>query len=136
VALAFLDKLRPLSLLLLRFGFGVVFIYHGYPKLFSRPEFYQQAFERLGLPPGLSYAAGIIELFGGALLLVGLFTRAAALLLAAEFLFAMWKVHLREGLLAVPEYEFALLVVGAALVLASTGAGPVSLDYAIFRQKA
>jgi putative oxidoreductase len=132
----FLDKLRPVSLLLLRFGFGVVFIYHGYPKLFSRVEFYQQAFERLGLPPWLSYVAGIIELFGGALLLVGLFTRPAALLLAAEFLFAMWKVHLREGVLAVPEYEFALLVVGAALVLASTGAGPVSLDYAIFRQKA
>ncbi len=136
MALAFLDKLRPLSLLLLRFGFGVVFIYHGYPKLFSRVEFYHQAFERLGLPPWLSYVAGIIELFGGALLLVGLFTRVAALLLAVEFLFAMWKVHLREGVLAVPEYEFALLVVGAALVLASTGAGPVSLDYAIFRQKA
>ena len=134
--MVFLDKVRPVSLLLLRFGFGVVFVYHGYPKLFSRVEFFQQAFERLGLPPWLSYVAGIIEFFGGALLLVGLFTRVAALLLATEFLFAMWKVHLREGMLAVPEYEFALLVVGAALVLASTGPGPVSLDYAIFRQKA
>ena len=117
----FLDKLRPLALLVLRLGFGVVFIYHGYPKLFSRVEFHQQAFERLGLPPWLSLAAGIIELFGGALLLLGLFTRVAALLLAAEFLFALWKVHLREGPLAVPEYEFALLVAGAALLLASTG---------------
>lgn len=131
-----LDKLRPVALLALRFGFGVVFVYHGYPKLFSRVEFYQQAFERLGLPPWLSFAAGITEMFGGALLLLGLFTRVAALLLAAEFLFALWKVHLREGLLAVPEYEFALLVVGAALLLASTGAGPLSLDYVIFRQKA
>lgn len=131
-----LDKLRPVALLLLRFAFGVVFIYHGYPKLFSRVEFFQQAFERLGLPPWLSYVAGVVELFGGALLLVGLFTRIAALMLAVEFMFAMWRVHLNEGLLAVSEYEFALLVVGAALVLASTGPGPLSLDYAIFRQKA
>ncbi len=134
--MTFLDKLRPVALLLLRFGFGVVFIYHGYPKLFSRVDFFLQAFERLGLPPWLSYVAGVIELFGGALLLLGLFTRVAALLLAAQFVFAIWKVHLNEGLLAVPEYEFALLVVGAALTLASTGAGPLSLDYAIFRQKA
>jgi putative oxidoreductase len=132
----FLDKLRPVALLLLRFGFGVVFIYHGYPKLFSRVEFYLQAFERLGLPSWLSYAAGMIELFGGLLLLVGLFTRVAALLLAVEFIFAIWKVHLAEGVLAVPEYEFALLVVSAALVLASTGAGPLSLDFLIYRQKA
>lgn len=132
----FLDKLRPAALLLLRFGFGVVFVYHGYPKLFSRVEFYQQAFQRLGLPPWATYVAGIVELFGGGLLLLGLFTRIAALLLALEFAFALWKVHLSEGLLAVPEYEFALLVVGAALVLAATGPGPLSLDYAIFRQKA
>lgn len=136
MSLAFLDKLRPVALLVLRLAFGVVFVYHGYPKLFSRVEFYQQAFERLGLPPWLSFAAGVIELFGGALLLVGLFTRVAALLLAAELLFALWKVHLRQGVLAVPEYEFALLALGAALVLASTGPGPVSLDYAIFRHKA
>jgi len=132
----FLDKLRPAALLLLRIAFGVVFVYHGYPKLFSRAEFFQQAFVGLGLPPWLAYVAGVIEFFGGALLLVGLFTRVAALLLAVEFVFAIWKVHLAEGILAVTEYEFALLVVGAALVLASSGAGPVSLDYAIFREKA
>lgn len=132
----FLDKLRPAALLVLRIAFGVVFVYHGYPKLFSRTEFFQQAFAGLGLPPWLSYVAGVIEFFGGILLVVGLFTRVAALLLAIEFVFAIWKVHLAEGILAVTEYEFALLVVGAALVLASSGAGAASLDYAIFRDKA
>jgi len=49
---------------------------------------------------------------------------------------AIWKVHLGKGLLAVSEYEFPLALGLAALVLATTGAGAISLDKLIFREKA
>ena len=44
-----------------------------------------------------------VELFGGVLLIVGLFTRVAGLLLAGEMAVAIWRVHMGKGVLAVPE---------------------------------
>ena len=131
-----LDKLRPLGLLLLRIALGVVFMYHGFPKLFGDTAVYTRAFASYGLPGYVSYVAGIIELFGGALLLLGLFTRPAALLLTAAMAVALWKIGLARGLLAVSEYEFHLALLAASFALTTTGAGALSLDYAIFRQKA
>ena len=131
-----LDKLRPVGLLLLRLGLGFIFAYHGYAKLFSHPERAQQFFIGIGLSPLLVSVVGIIELFAGCLLIAGLFTRIGALALAAEMVVAIWKAHLAEGILAVNEYEYALALAVATFALATTGAGLISLDYAIFRQKA
>jgi len=66
--------------------------------------------------------------FGGMLLAVGFFTRPLALLLAIEMGVAIWKVHMAKGYLAVDEYQFPLIVGAAALALATTGAGIISLD--------
>jgi putative oxidoreductase len=131
-----LDKLRPMALLLLRAALGVIFIYHGFPKLFGDTALYTRSFVSYGLPGYLSYAAGMVELFGGTLLLLGLFTRVAGLLLTAGMVVALWKSHPGAGLLAINEYEFHLALLGAAFVLATTGAGPLSLDFAIFRKEA
>ena len=131
-----LDKLRPLSLLLLRAGLGIIFVFHGYPKLFTETQRFVQAFERNGFPGYLSYVAGIVELFGGCLLIGGLFTRIAALLLACEMAVAIWKIHLLEGVLVVSEYEFPLALAVGAFVLVTTGAGLISLDRAVFKDKA
>jgi putative oxidoreductase len=131
-----LDRLRPVGLLLLRLGLGVIFVYHGYPKLFGNTERAQAFFSAVGLPPVLVYLVGIVELFSGVLLVAGLFTRVAALLLAGTMAVAIWKVHLSKGILAVNEYEFALALCVAAFALVTTGGGLLSLDYAIFRQKA
>jgi len=133
--LNFLNKLQPLGLLLLRAGLGVIFAYHGYSKLFSHPERAQQYFVAVGLSPLMSNLAGIVELFGGLLLLAGLYTRLAALAIAFEMGVAIWKAHLQEGILAINEYEYALALCVAALALATVGAGKASLDYAIFREK-
>jgi len=128
-----LEKLKPLALLLLRLALGAVFIDHGYPKLFGHARETVEAFMRLGLPSYLAYVSGLIEFFGGSMLIVGLFTRVAGLLLAIELGIGIWKVgHLVRDPLAVPGYESPLLLAVSAFALATLGAGAVSLDQAIF----
>lgn len=131
-----LDRLKPLGLLLLRIGLGVIFIYHGFPKLFGDTKMFLEAFPKMGFPAYFAYVAGVIEFFGGCLLIAGLFTRVAALLISGTMAVAVWKVHLGKGVLAVSEYEYPMILCVAAFALATTGAGAVSLDKVIFRAKA
>jgi putative oxidoreductase len=131
-----LEKLKPLALLLLRCGLGIVFIYHGWPKLFGDSQGVLQFFANLGFPSWMAYVVGVVELFGGALLIAGLFTRVAGLLLAGEMAVAIWKVHLGKGVLAVDQYQFPLALAVAAFLLATVGAGAISLDRVIFKEKA
>jgi putative oxidoreductase len=129
-----LEKLKPVSLLLLRWALAVIFIFHGYPKLFTHTQEYLQAFPRMGFPSYFVYIAGVLEVFGGCLLIVGLFTRVASLLLAGEMAIALWKVHLPQGgAMAVKNYELPLALACATFVLATVGAGVISLDHALFR---
>jgi putative oxidoreductase len=131
-----LEMLRPLALLLLRWGIGIVFIYHGYPKV-AHSQQWTQSFAHMGFPSYFAYIAGVLELLGGALLIAGLFTRVSGLLLAGEMAIALWRVHLPQGsLLNVGNYQLPLLLAVAAFTLAAVGAGAISLDYAIFRNKA
>ena len=87
----FLERLKPLGLLLFRVAVGIIFIYHGYPKLFGHTRETMQAFAHMGLPSYLVYIAGVIEFFGGCMLVAGLFTRVAGLLLAVEMAFGLWR---------------------------------------------
>jgi putative oxidoreductase len=93
----------------------------------------QGFFVEHGLPAYFLYVAGVIEVFGGALLLAGLFTRPAALLLTLEMCVAILRVHLAHGYLAVHDYEFPLSLATACFLLATMGAGFISLDHAIFK---
>ena len=128
----FLDRLQPLSLLVLRIVLGTIFLYHGYPKLTHTHGNLQGVFVEHGLPGYFVYVAGILETFGGGLLLLGLFTRVAALLLATEMCVAIWKVHSLHGIYAVHDYEFPLALAAACFLLASIGAGLLSVDQPIF----
>jgi len=134
-SMRFLERLRPLALLFLRCGLALVFIFHGYPKLFGKTAVFISAFERLGLPGYFVYVAGVIEVLGGLMLLLGLYTPLAALLLVLDMGAAMWKYNFNEGIYAVREYELPLVLGLAALALATTGAGPFSLDHLIYRGK-
>jgi putative oxidoreductase len=127
----FLNVLQPLSLLALRVALGVIFFSHGYPKLVHGGGM-QAFFMQHGLPGYFVYIAGVLEVFGGILLVLGLFTRAAALLLAIEMGVAIWKVHSGGGYLAVHNYEFPLSLLVASFGLATVGAGLVSLDYPLY----
>lgn len=130
-----LEKLRPLALLLLRCGLALVFIYHGYPKLFGKTAVFVAAFKELGLPAYFVYIAGIIETFGGLMLAFGLYTPVAGLLLLLDMCAALWKYNFNEGISAVREYELPLVLGLAALTLAATGAGRLSLDDLMLRRK-
>jgi putative oxidoreductase len=131
-----LEKLKPLALLLLRLGLAVIFIFHGFPKLFGHTQETLRFFVGMGFPPYFAYIAGVVEFFGGCVLAVGLFTRIAALLIAGEMAIAIWKVHLVHGVLAVSDYQFPLSLAVGAFALVALGAGVVSLDYAIFKTRA
>jgi putative oxidoreductase len=127
-----LGALQPLGLFVLRVALGIIFIYHGYPKLAHTGTGMQGFFVQHGLPAYFVYVSGILETFGGALLILGLFTRVAALLLAIEMGVAIWKVHSANGYYAVRDYEFPLVVGAACLALATVGAGLFSADHPLF----
>jgi putative oxidoreductase len=72
---------RNIGLLILRIGLGIMFILHGYPKLFGGPEMWteigltMQAIGITFLPQAFGFLAGVIEFFGGIFLMFGLFFR-------------------------------------------------------------
>ena len=127
-----LNSLQPVGLLAVRLALGVIFFSHGYPKLAHQGAGMQEFFVQHGLPGNFVYIAGVLEVFGGILLVLGLFTRGAALLLAVEMGVAIWKVHSAGGYLAVHDYEFPLTLLTACFALATVGAGRISLDYPLF----
>jgi uncharacterized membrane protein YphA (DoxX/SURF4 family) len=127
-----LNSIQPLGLLVLRVTLGLIFFSHGYPKLAHSATGMQGFFVQHGLPGYFVYVAGVLEVFGGILLVLGLFTRGAALLLAIEMGVAIWKVHSAAGIYAVHDYEFPLAMLAASFALTTVGAGSLSLDHPLF----
>ncbi len=132
--MSFLKKLEPFTLLFLRCGLALVFIYHGYPKLFGDTDKFVESFRVIGLPPYVVYVTGAIEFFGGMALALGLLTPAAGLLLLLDMAAALWKYNFNEGIYAVREYELPMILGLASLAVAATGGGPFSLDRLFFRK--
>lgn len=127
------EKLRPLALLLLRLALGAIFVHHGYPKLFGNMRANMEMFSHMGFAGYFVYIVGVVEFFGGLMLIAGLFTRIAGLLIAGEMAVALVKVHhLLSDPLAVSNYEFPLACAVGAFALFTFGAGAVSFDQAIF----
>jgi putative oxidoreductase len=127
-----LNALQPVGLLALRIALGIIFFSHGYPKVAHLGSGMQGFFIQHGLPGYFVYISGVLEVFGAVLLVLGLFTRVAALALAIEMVVAIWKVHSGRGYLAVHEYEFPLALAMACFALATVGAGLLSLDQPLF----
>ena len=128
-----LERLKPLALLLLRCALGVVFIHHGYPKLFTQAHGTMEMFVKMGFPSYFGVIAGIVEFFGGCLLIAGLFARIAGLLIAGEMVIAMWRVHgAFSNPMAVQNFEFPMILAASAFAIACLGAGAISLDHAIY----
>jgi putative oxidoreductase len=130
-AMKSLNALQPLGLLLLRVTLAIIFIYHGYPKL-AHPAGGQQFYIQHGLPGYSLYVSGVLEVFGGALLGIGLFTRAAAVLLTIELGIILWKTYAGGNYFAVGSYELPLTLATACFTLATTGAGAASIDHVTF----
>ena len=126
-----LTSSADLGLLVLRLGPAVVFAVHGYLKLLGG------AFDRtvalfmavnIPVPEAMAWAVGAIELAGGILLALGLWTRIAAAVLAVEMAVAIARVRWPQGFVGAAEFEFVLLLV--CLALFGTGSGKFSIDAA------
>jgi putative oxidoreductase len=128
---AFFDTWSPRALGLLRIVVGYLYLQHGTAKLLGFPH--QAMFDGLQLASLLGLA-GILELLGGALMVVGLFTRAAAFILSGEMAFAYFIGHFgKKGFLLVPQLnggELAVLYCFVFLFFAAAGAGAWSIDAA------
>jgi len=126
-----LERLHAVALLFMRCVVGIVFLYHGYPKL-AHPQVWTHAFLQMGFPSYFAYISGILEAVGGMLLIFGLATRVSGALLAVEMAVAVLKVDMPSGSLwQVNNYELSLLLTASAFILASLGSGDFSLDYGI-----
>jgi putative oxidoreductase len=73
--MGFMEKLKPLGLLLLRWALAVIFIHSGYLKYTNGIPAVKAYMTSLGLPPYIAYVAIAVELGGGILLALGLATR-------------------------------------------------------------
>jgi putative oxidoreductase len=127
---------NSLSPLALRLPLGIIFAAHGAQKLFGWFGGYGlegtgQWMASIGLEPGLLLAAlsGSAEFFGGLLLIIGLLTRPAALVLAVTMVVAILSVHIHNGLfMSNNGFEFGLALLAGAVSLLISGAGRLSLD--------
>lgn len=113
---------------ILRIVAGALYCMHGMPKLFG---WFGGMGEAGGPAPLVSLMglAGVLEVFGGILILLGLFTRPVAAILALEMIIAYFMAHLPRGLIPyLNGGELALLYMGVWIFLAGNGAGAWSLD--------
>jgi putative oxidoreductase len=120
-----------LGLFLLRLATGLTLAAHGAQKVFVMGFAGVTAgFTKMGVPmPGIAGPAiGILELVGGIMLAVGLFTRLVGLGLALDMLGAVLLVHLKNGFFAPGGIEFVMMLGVASLCFAIDGAGPYSVD--------
>jgi len=124
----------PRLLSVLRIVAGFLFMQHGAQKLFGFLG---------GIPGGtpqlltLPWITGVLEFFGGLLLLLGLFTRPIAFILSGMMAVAYFKVHARQGFWPLQNRgELAAFYCFVFLYLSAAGGGPWSLDSVWRRVKA
>jgi putative oxidoreductase len=120
-----------LALLFLRVVTGLVFLMHGWQKVFEYGlAGVSQGFGQMGVPmPGvMGPFIALLELIGGIALMVGVLTPVFAALLACNMVGAILLVHLKGGFFVPQGYEFTLTLLGACVALALVGAGEYSVD--------
>lgn len=119
----------PRILSIVRIVAAVLFIEHGTQKLFGLPE-------RMGGMPApetfsLLWFAAVLEVLGGFLLLIGLFTRPVAFVLSGEMAFAYFIAHAPKSIYpALNGGDASILFCFLFLYLAFAGPGPWSVDEA------
>lgn len=138
VLAGFYDAILPIAETFMRIVVGLMFLMHVSVKFkIGASAVAANIFAKNGFEPALAWAylAMFIELFGGVCLIVGLFTRFVAAVLAIEMLIALLVVHLPRGYAAGGGgYEYVLLIGAVCFVLAIRGGGPYSVDRLIGRE--
>ena len=121
------------GLLLLRFGVGALLLLHGYSKVTHGVAWMAGPLGRVGLPPWVAYGTYIGEVLAPILLIIGLWVRPAALVIAFDMFMAIFlarradvaKINSMSGGWAI---ELEMLFLIGALTLALTGGGQFGLS--------
>jgi putative oxidoreductase len=109
---------------LMRIVVGFLFLWHGAQKLFGFPSAMPGE-----IPAFITFVAGPIELIGGALVMIGLFTRWAAFLASGQMAAAYWMAHGTKALLPIQNKgELAVLYCFVFLFISTQGGGIWSVD--------
>ncbi|GGG75519.1 quinol oxidase [Parapedobacter pyrenivorans] len=131
-ALSSLGRFKNTGLLLIRIGLGIMFVMHGYPKLMGGPDRWEGVGSAMGhvgvtfLPVVWGLAAALAETLGGLCLILGLFFRPVALVLAFTMLIAALS-HLGRGD-GIKGASHAIEIGVVFLGLAFVGPGKYSMD--------
>ena len=121
----YLARYQPQILAILRIVAGLLFLEHGLSKFFGFPA----PFPVHPLPTLLA-VAGVIELVGGLLVTIGLFTRLAAFICSGEMAVAYWTQHFPKSPWPIANMgEGAILFCFVFLYLAAAGPGAWSVDH-------
>jgi len=129
--LPWLGRWQPQLLAILRIVVGLLFLEHALIKLLGFPPGGKPGLQEVG---SFLWIAGVIELVTSVLVLLGLFTRAAAFVAAGEMAIAYWMVHAKMGFYpAVNMGEGAILFCFVFLYIAAAGPGAWSVDGARLR---
>lgn len=116
---------------LMRIVVGFLFLWHGFQKLFGFPAGMPE-----GVPAFITYVAGPIELIGGALVMIGLFTQWAAFITSGQMAVAYWMAHGTKALLPLQNNgELAALYCFVFLFISTQGGGIWSIDALMNRRK-
>jgi len=122
---------RDTAALLLRLGLGVLILLHGIGKIGSGPAMIADLVVKAGLPSQLAYLVYVGEVLAPVLLIVGLWTRAAALVVAINMVVAVLLVHAGQLMQLSKNGGYALelqaIYLIVALAIALLGAGRYSI---------
>ena len=116
----------------LRIIAGIGFMIHGLPKLLDIPGT-QSSFTNMGLPQELAVIIGLLEFIGGLAILLGIFTRIAAIFLAIDMIGAILSVKLSKGFIGGFELDLLYLAIMISLIL--TGPGSLSIEKNILKRE-
>ena len=125
------DRGVDTALLILRLVLGILVLLHGISKLPPPPEAVMGLFAKANIPPVLAYSVYIGEILAPILLIIGVWTRLAAFLVAINMVVAVLLVHAGQLFSISPEggYELELqaMFLFVAVALVFTGAGRLSV---------
>ena len=122
-----LDRYTPYALAALRIAAGLIFMLHGTQKLFGFPAMPPSG----ALPAAMSlmWIGAVMELVGGALIVLGLFTRPVAFLLSGQMAVAYWMFHAPKSVYPLLNGgDAAILYCFVFFLLVFAGPGAISLD--------
>jgi putative oxidoreductase len=118
--------------LLLRVVLGVLILLHGVSKIAAGPDFVIQTATSAGLPAAIGYLVYLGEVVAPVLLIFGIWSRIAALIIAGNMLFAVYLVHMKQIFTLNDQGGWALELQGmflvSALALVCLGAGRFSIS--------